>query len=295
LPFPLTPGAATEMDPDMVYSRIVQNRFVLACLLLILLYVLISFGGKFYLPYHPNVQNLYEANTGPSCNHWLGTDYLGRDLLARILAGLRISLVIAFFATLINITAGFLVGSIAGLSGGIADRFLTGLIDLFWCIPPFLVVVMLTVVLEPGVKNIFIALGMVLWVPTARIIRGEVYQLRNAPFIRLARMHGAGYTRIVFMHILPNCFPVLLTTAIFSVPDAVLAEAFLSIVGLGVTAPEASLGVLISDGLQSFRVYPWQWFFPVLTLTIFVLCFNLLGDIIHRLFRDRSKGILEND
>ncbi|OPZ73298.1 MAG: Oligopeptide transport system permease protein OppC [Firmicutes bacterium ADurb.Bin456] len=279
----------------MMYLRIVQNRFVLACLLLILLYVLVSFGGKIFLPYHPNAQNLYEANTGPSRAHWLGTDYLGRDLLARILAGLRISLVIAFFATLINITVGFLVGSTAGLSGGVVDRFLTGLIDLFWCIPPFLIVVMLTVVLEPGVKNIFIALGIVLWVPTARIIRGEVYLLRNAPFIQLAKIHGAGYSRIIFMHILPNCFPVLLTAAIFSVPDAVLAEAFLSIVGLGVTAPEASLGVLISDGLQSFRVYPWQWLFPVLTLTIFVLCFNLLGDFTHRFFRDRSKGILEND
>jgi oligopeptide transport system permease protein len=283
------------MSRDMFYLRIVQNRFVLACLFLILLYILISCGGTFLLPYHPNAQSLTEANMAPSSAHWLGTDYLGRDLLARILAGVRVSLIIAFFATLINITVGFLVGSAAGLIGGVVDRFLTGLIDLFWCVPPFLVVVMLTVVLEPGLKNIFIALGAVFWVPTARIIRGEAYQLRNAPFIRLARLQGAGYSRIILLHILPGCFPVLLTTAIFSIPDAILAEAFLSIVGLGVTAPDASLGVLISDGLQSFRVYPWQWFFPVLTLTMFVLCFNLLGDMIHRSFRDRTKGILEYD
>ena len=98
---------------------------------------------------------------------------------------------------------------------------------------------------------------------------GEAYQLRNAPFIRLARLQGAGYSRIILpAHFCPAASPVLLTTAIFSIPDAILAEAFLSIVGLGVTAPQASLGVLISDGLQSFRVYPWQWFFPVLTLIV---------------------------
>ncbi len=279
----------------MVYLRVFQNRLVLVCVALIVLYILISFGGTVFLPHHPNAQNLDQANLTPCPAHWLGTDYLGRDLFSRILSGVRISLIIAFFATLINVTVGFLVGSVSGLLGGIVDRFLTGLIDLFWCIPPFLIVVMLTVVLEPGIKNIFIALGVVFWVPTARIIRGEVFLLRNAQFIRIARMNGASYAQIIFLHVLPNCFPVLLTTAIFSVPDAVLAEAFLSIVGLGVTAPDASLGVLISDGLQSFRVYPWQWFFPILTLSMFVLCFNILGDLIHRSFRGRSKGILGND
>jgi len=275
--------------------RALKNKLVLVCLILIGLYVVVSIGGTFFFQFEPNSQDLLQANTGPDAAHWLGTDYLGRDLLARIIYGSRISLTIAFFATLINVTVGFLVGSVSGLLGGLADRLLIGLVDIFWCVPPFLIVVMLTVVLEPGVKNIFIALGLVLWIPTARLIRGEVRVIRNAPFVKFARLNGAGSFKLMMRHILPICLPVLLTTAAFSIPDAIMAEAFLSIVGLGVQAPNASLGVLISDGLQSFRVYPWQWLFPVLSLIVLVLCFNILGDALHKAYSYRAKGLLEHD
>lgn len=275
--------------------KTLKNRLVCACLILIGLYAVVSVGGTIFFQYEPNTQDLLQANTGPGVAHWLGTDYLGRDLLARIVYGIRISLTIAFFATLINITVGFLVGSVSGLLGGIVDRLLVGVLDIFWCVPPFLIVVMLTVALEPGIKNIFIALGLVLWIPTARMIRGEVRVIRNSPFIKFARLNGAGSFKIMARHILPNCIPVLLTTAAFSIPDAIMAEAFLSIVGLGVQAPNASLGVLISDGLQSFRIYPWQWFFPVLTLTMLVLCFNILGDALHEAYSSKAKGLLEHD
>ncbi|MDD4237264.1 MAG: ABC transporter permease [Desulfotomaculaceae bacterium] len=275
--------------------RTLKNRLVLACFILIGLYVVVSLGGTLIFQCEPNSQDLFQANTGPGTAHWLGTDYLGRDLLARLIYGIRISLTIAFFATLINVTVGFLVGSVSGLLGGLADRLLMGIVDIFWCVPPFLIVVMLTVVLEPGIKNIFIALGLVLWIPTARMIRGEVRVIRNAPFIKFARLNGAGSLHIMARHILPTCIPVLLTTAAFSIPDAIMAEAFLSIVGLGVQAPNASLGVLISDGLMSLRVYPWQWLFPVLTLTVLVLCFNILGDALHKAYSSKAKGLLEHD
>lgn len=275
--------------------RVLKNRVVLACLVFIGLYAVISIGGTLFMQFEPNSQALLQANTGPGKAHLLGTDYLGRDLLARIIYGIRVSLTIAFFATLINVTVGFLVGSVSGLLGGLADRLLMGMVDIFWCVPPFLIVVMLTVVLEPGVKNIFIALGLVLWIPTARMIRGEVRVIRNAPFIKFARLNGAGSLSIMKRHIFPTCIPVLLTTAAFSIPDAIMAEAFLSIIGLGVQAPNASLGVLISDGLQSFRVYPWQWLFPVFTLTVLVLCFNILGDALHEAYSSKSKGLLEHD
>lgn len=275
--------------------RTLNSRLVLACLILIGLYAAVSIGGTLFFQFEPNSQDLLQTNTAPGAAHWLGTDYLGRDLLARIIYGTRVSLTIAFFATLINVAAGFLVGSVSGLAGGLADRLLMGIVDVFWCVPPFLIVVMMTVVLEPGIKNIFIALGLVLWIPTARMIRGEVRVIRGAPFIKFARLNGAGSFKIMTRHIFPACTPVLLTTAAFSIPDAIMAEAFLSIVGLGVQAPNASLGVLISDGLQSFRVYPWQWLFPVLTLTVLVLCFNVLGDMLHKAYSSKSKGLLEHD
>jgi oligopeptide transport system permease protein len=275
--------------------KALKSRLISACLLLICLYAVVSIGGILFFQFEPNSQDLLAANTSPGAAHWLGTDYLGRDMLARIIYGIKISLAIAFFATVINVTVGFVVGSISGLLGGLADRLLMGLVDIFWCVPPFLIVVLLTVVLEPGVKNIFIALGLVLWIPTARMIRGEVRVIRNAPFVNFARLNGAGSFKIMARHILPACIPVLLTTAAFSIPDAIMAEAFLSIVGLGVQAPNASLGVLISDGLQSFRVYPWQWLFPVLTLTVLVLCFNILGDALHKAYSSKAKGLLEHD
>lgn len=279
----------------MMLIRALKNRLVMACLLLIVLYAAVSTVGTLFFPFEPNSQDLLQTNAGPGAAHWLGTDYLGRDLLARIIYGTRVSLTIAFFATLLNIVIGFLVGSVSGLMGGLADRLLMGLVDIFWCVPPFLIVVLLTVVLEPGIKNIFIALGLVLWIPTARMIRGEVRVIRNASFVKFARLNGAGSLQIMARHILPACTPVLITTAAFSIPDAIMAEAFLSIVGLGVQAPNASLGVLISDGLQSFRVYPWQWLFPVLTLIILVLCFNILGDSLHKAYSSKSGGLLEHD
>jgi len=137
--------------------RALKSRRVKACLILAGLYVAVSIGGTLFLQFEPNSQNLLQTNTPPGGAHWLGTDYLGRDMLARIIYGTRISLTIAFFATLINIVIGFLVGSVSGLMGGLTDRLLTGMVDIFWCIPPFLIVVMLTVVLEPGIK-IFLSL-----------------------------------------------------------------------------------------------------------------------------------------
>ena len=279
----------------MKFADAFKNKLVLACLIIILLYIAVAAGGTLLFPLEPNMQDLSRANQGPSPEHWLGTDYLGRDLLARIIYGIRVSLTIAFFATLINIAVGFLAGSISGLMGGPADRFIMTFVAVFWCIPTFLFVVMLTALLGPGIANIFIAMGLVLWIPTARLIRGEVLVMRDAPFIRFARLNGASSVDVVGRHILPGCIPVLLTAAAFSIPDAIMAEAYLSILGLGVQAPNASLGVLITDGLQSFRVYPWQWICPVLSLTGLVLCFNLLGDSLHKAYSKQSKGLLEHD
>ncbi|MCR5176914.1 MAG: ABC transporter permease [Anaerovibrio sp.] len=223
-------------------------------------------------------QDFAKANLAPSMAHFFGTDGLGRDMFIRVLYGARISLSIGIVASLINLVIGVIYGGISGFIGGRTDRIMMNIVDILYSIPTILYVILLMVVFKPGLMNIFIALGISYWLQMARIVRGEVLKIKEQEFVLAAKSMGAGQLRILFRHLIPNSVGVIIVSLSLSIPDAIFTEAFLSFIGLGVSAPMASWGVLCSDGINSIRAYPFQLFFPAVAISLTMLAFNFFSD-----------------
>lgn len=211
-------------------------------------------------------------------SHWFGTDYLGRDLFARVMYGARISLLVALVATIVQFFIGVLYGGIAGYAGGAVDNVMMRIVDIISTVPLTLYVVLLMVVMGPGLKTIMIAMGTVYWVDMARLVRGQVLTIRNQEYVLAARTIGVSQARILIRHLIPNAMGAIIITLTMNIPSAIFTESFLSFIGLGVSAPAASWGTLASDALGSLRTYPYQLFFPSLFICLTVLAFNFLGD-----------------
>ena len=192
--------------------------------------------------------------------------------------GARISLAVGFLASFIELFIGVIYGGISGFKGGKVDDVMMRIVDVIYSVPAMIYVILLMVVVGPGLKSIFITLGISYWAPMARMVRAEVMRLKNEEFVIAARVTGASSARILFRHIIPNAMGAILVTLTFSVPSAIFTEAFLSFVGLGVNAPMASWGVLSSDAVEALAVYPYQLFFPAAAISITILAFNFLGD-----------------
>lgn len=207
-----------------------------------------------------------------------GSDGLGRDLLVRVVYGARISLLIALVATLVQFFIGVLYGSIAGYAGGRVDNIMMRIVDIIATIPLLLYVILLMVVLEPGLTTIMIALGTVYWVRMARIVRGEVLSLKEQEFVLAARTLGASTWRILGRHLVPNAMGPIIVSLAMMIPAAIFTEAFLSFIGLGVSAPAASWGTLANSAVKTLRSYPYQLFWPSLAISLTVLAFNFVGD-----------------
>jgi oligopeptide transport system permease protein len=272
---PVRPPATYWQD---AWRRLKGNRLAMAGLVVILLIALLAAFGPLFSPYSYSDQVLADANQPPSANHWFGTDNLGRDLLTRVLYGARISLSIGIVASLLNLTIGVVYGGIAGYCGGRIDSVMMRIVDIMYGIPLLLYVILLMVVLKPGLTNIFIALGMVYWLGMARIVRGQILALKQQEYVLAARLVGAGPWRIILRHLVPNSMGPIIVTMTLSIPEAIFTEAFLSFIGLGVSAPMASWGVLASESLAGLRSYPFQLAYPALAISITMLAFNFLGD-----------------
>lgn len=260
------------------WRRLKQNRAAIWSLYAIGFILATAIIGPFLSPYSYTKQSLIFQNMPPSLEHWFGTDNMGRDLLTRCLYGARISLTVGIFATVISLTVGVLFGGIAGFSGGRIDNIMMRVVDIFYTIPLLLWVILLMVLLSPGLQNILTAIGMTYWLSMARVVRGQVLSLKEQDYILAARAMGAGKMRIIIRHLIPNSIGPILVTATFNIPQAIFTEAFLSFIGLGVSAPMASLGMLASDALSGLRSFPYQLFFPAGIIGIMMLAFNFLGD-----------------
>lgn len=261
-----------------VWRRLKRNRMAMAGLFLIALILTLAIFGPLLSPYSYSDQDLNLTNRPPGPGHWFGTDNLGRDLLTRVLYGARISLAVGFVASLIVLTIGVIYGGIAGFFGGWLDNLLMRVVDILWAVPLTLFVILLMVVMGPGLLTIFVALGSVYWVGMARIVRGQIISLKSQEFVLAARTIGASPWRILLRHLIPNAMGPIIVTVTLNIPNAIFTEAFLSFIGLGVSAPMASWGMLASDGAASIRAYPWQIFFPALAISLTMLAFNFLGD-----------------
>ncbi len=286
-PQAVTPAKGRSLWDDAV-RRLRRNPAAMTSLYVVIVLVfLAAFGPMIWRAMSgADVEMIFRENVGapPGVGmHWLGTDTEGRDMVARLLFGLRISLLVGVAATAVALTIGVVWGAVAGFLGGAVDSVMMRLVDVLYAIPfIFLVIVLMTVVrTEDPASNlilIFMAIGAVEWLTMARIVRGQTIALRRREFVEAARAAGAGPIAIVFRHIVPNVLGPVVVFATLNVPVIILAESFLSFLGLGVQEPLTSLGSLISDGANNMVDAPWLLIAPALTMLITLLALNFLGD-----------------
>ncbi|MGG3856525.1 oligopeptide ABC transporter permease [Metabacillus fastidiosus] len=223
------------------------------------------------------VYNAYEQKNVKEY-YWLGTDSLGRDLFTRLWSGTRISLYIAVLAALIDMVIGVVYGAVSGFFGGKVDNVMQRITEILVGIPNLVIVILMIIVLEPGIMSITIALTITGWVGMARVVRAQVLKLKNQEYVLAARTLGLSKGKIIWKHLLPNLAGVIIINTMFTVPNAIFFEAFLSFVGLGLQPPLASLGTLIDEGFKVLQLYPYQMIIPAIVISLIMICFNMIAD-----------------
>ncbi|BAH43652.1 MULTISPECIES: ABC transporter permease [Bacillales] len=283
-------GQIAQMRPSLTHfqqvaRKLVRNKLAMVGLTLIVMLIAMAIIGPHLVPYSYSDQSLLNANQEISSEHWFGTDELGRDMFSRTWYGARISLIIGISAALIDLVIGVTVGGIAGYMAGRGkkgdriDTIIMRLIEVLYGLPYLLVVIMLMVVMEPGIVTIIIALSATGWVGMARLVRGQILQLKNQEFIMAAQVLGAKFPRILLRHLIPNTIGVIIVNLTFTIPSAIFAESFLSFLGLGVQAPIASWGTMTNDALGVILTGDWwRLFFPALMISLTMFAFNVFGD-----------------
>ena len=210
--------------------------------------------------------------------HWLGTDAIGRDLFVRVLYGARVSLAVGLVATLVSLLIGVLYGATAGFLGGRVDAVMMRAVDILYSLPFIFFVIILMVVFNRNFILLFVAIGAVEWLTMARIVRGQTLSIKQKEFVEAARAAGVGRFGIITRHIIPNVLGPVIVYVTLTIPSVILAESFLSFLGLGVQEPLTSWGVLINDGANQMETAPWGLIFPAVLMAVTLFCFNFIGD-----------------
>ncbi len=261
-----------------VWMRFRKNKLALTGLTIMPVLTIMAIIGPVISSWDYRECDYGHFNEFVSSRHWFGTDYLGRDMFTRLWHGTRISLFIGVTAALIDLVIGVMWGGIAGYFGGVVDDIMMRIVDILYGIPYLLVVILLLVVMEPGLTSIIIAMSLTGWVGMARLVRGQVLQLKEMEYVLAARSIGASPSRIIARHLIPNTMGVVLVSLTSSIPGAIFGEAFLSFIGLGVPMPQASLGTLANEGYQVLRIYPQNMIIPAVVMSLLILSFNFVGD-----------------
>lgn len=220
----------------------------------------------------------------------LGTDSLGRDVLSRIIYGGRISIAIGMLGTITALLIGVIMGAIAGYAGGWLDNLIMRFVDIMYGLPYMLIVIIMMAILGRNIFILFIAIALVSWLTIARVVRGQIISLKNSEFVEAAKSMGASPWRIIWKHLLPNCLGIIIVYSSLSLPSFIMNESFLSFLGLGVSAPLASWGSLVSEGVKGMELYPWLLIVPALVMTVFLFAMNFLGDGLRDSFDPQSKN-----
>ena len=249
-----------------------------ACSALLATVVLAAGVGPWLSPWPFDAVDWDAIDTAPSAAHWFGTDGVGRDLLTRTLWGARVSIAIAIAATLVSCSIGIPWGATSGYLGGRVDQTMMRIVDGLYALPFILLVILLVALFGRNIVLLFAALGAVSWLDLARIVRGQTLAVKNEAYLEAARGLGASSLNIVRRHVVPNVMGPALVYATLTVPGVIIAESFLSFLGLGVQEPQTSWGVLIADGARELHSSPWQLVFPAALLTTTLFAFNILGD-----------------
>jgi peptide/nickel transport system permease protein len=260
----------------------------ISAIILVLIFLL-SVLSPVLVPYDPDAIDLDSLRQSPSIKHMLGTDNKGRDILSRILHGGKISIGVAVLAAIVSMTIGMAIGLVSGYAGGKVDTVLMAMVDLILSFPAFLLAIGISVILPPGVYTVMIALSAVGWASFARLVRGHVLSLREVAFIEAARSLGCSSSRVVLVHLLPQCIPLALVMAGLKAGGYILTEAGLSFLGLGAQPPTATWGSMISASRVFINSAPWMVFSPGIMIAMTAISFNLLGDALKEKFDVRIE------
>lgn len=259
------------------WRRLKRNRMAVISGWFLLFLVFACFLGPLVLPSYETQDLAYGAQP-PTLAHPMGTDYLGRDLLVRVLAGGQVSLLVALAAAVVSLLIGTVWGAVAGYAGGRIDGVMMRVVDVLYALPYIFLVILLMTLFGRNILLLFIALGAVQWLTTARIVRGQVLSLKEKEFVLAARSLGTRPYGVVLRHLIPNTLGPIVVSFTLNVPTVILQEAFLSFLGLGVQPPRPSLGSLVNLGAQHMDVFPWELAFPGLVLAALLFSLNFLGD-----------------
>ncbi|MFO1060922.1 MAG: ABC transporter permease [Dongiaceae bacterium] len=302
--------AAAAGAPLRALRWIARNPALAASVAFLLLVLVLAVVAP-WLPYGPFKQDILHRNAGPSAAHWLGTDELGRDLLARLAYGGRVSLIVAATSTLIAVAIGVLVGAASGYAGGLADSAVMRFVDSMYAFPDTLFAILVASlvkgqlsgdvsgVMAPfaelyrgsgGLLGVLLTLGLTCWLTTARLVRAQVLSLKSAEYVLACRLAGASGWFVLRTHLLPNTLPVILVAVTFVVPNAILLEAGLSFIGVGVDPPTPSWGTMIASGVQSIQSYPHLLVAPALAIGLTLLALNMVGDALRDLLDPALRG-----
>lgn len=273
-------GGSQSAPKHYTWYRFTRHRAAMISLVTFAVIIILSLGAPLFQRYRPNEIDLGNVFSPPSTAHWLGTDSLGRDVWSRIIHGGSVSLAVGVSSALIAATVGTALGSIAGYYGGGIDMAVSRIIDIAMTFPAFLVMLTITAMVGPGLTKLILIIGLLSWPPAARLVRGQVLSLKSREFVFAARALGASNSRIIVKHLLPNVVPVLLAQMTFQVGGAILTEAGLSFLGMGVPMPTPSWGNMLEPArtLDVLQFRPWAWAPAAAMILVTVLCINFIGD-----------------
>ncbi len=260
------------------FHRLLKNRMAVIGGCFLLLGILVAIFTPWIAPHEFETQDLSNTLAGSSLAHRMGTDSLGRDLFTRLLYGGRISMMVALLASLVSVILGVVYGATSGFIGGRTDNVMMRIVDVLYALPFVFLVIILMVYFGRNIFLLFVALGLTQWLTMARIVRGQVISLKQKEFVEAATAMGISKGSIIFRHLIPNSLGPVIVYLTLTIPSVMLEEAFLSFLGLGVQAPMASLGTLISNGVDVVEVAPGNLIFPALLLSVTLFSLNFLGD-----------------
>ncbi|HKP55490.1 MAG TPA: ABC transporter permease [Polyangiales bacterium] len=299
---PTTPAALTNTDETLVgvslwqdaLRRLRKNRMAMAGGCVTVFLTVVAFLGPVVIRatwgYDYEAQNLAYGPQPPSAAHWFGTDFFGRDLLTRVLYGSQISLTVGLLAALVAASVGTIYGAISGYVGGRLDMILMRIVDIIYALPYMFLVIVLVTIFGKSLPLLFLALGLVGWLMTARIVRGQMLTLKEREFVLAARGLGVRGGTILVRHLIPNTLGPIVVYFTLTVPSMILQEAFLSFLGLGVQAPRPSLGALINDGANHMAVFWWELVFPGGVMALLLFSLNFLGDGVRDAVDPQMRG-----
>ena len=273
-------GMDTQRPRHRLITAFVRHRLAVAGLVVMLILLLAAIFAPIVATHDPNTVDLLAAGEGPSRAHWLGTDEVGRDVFSRLVYGARVSLSVGLVAVTIYTTIGVILGSISGYFGGFVDSTIQRLTDTVMCFPTLVIIIAAVSITGPSIWNVMLILGLLSWPGTCRLVRGQFLSIREQEFVEAARAAGASDVRLILRHVLPNATAPVIVSATFGVAAAILTEAGLSFLGLGVQPPTPSWGNMINlaQSATILQQMPWLWAPPGILIAVAVLSINFIGD-----------------